>query len=673
MIQDTFYYGVKMNCMLKYRFGSIAVFRQLFLVCCCVLAFFSYGNAIAGNLTLAWQPSTSSSVGGYKLYYGLSSHNYTSNADTGKLTSYTLNGLAEGATYFFAVTAYDLTKTVESGFSNEISVKITSPVALSANFTANTTSGVAPLSVAFTPVTTGVVNAWSWSFGDLNIPVSTSQTPTVVYSTPGIYDVSLTVGDANGNATLSKQGFITVTAPVAAPLANFSASPKTGNAPLNVAFTDSSTGNISNWTWNFGDGTTSAVKNPSHTYSAAGVYAVSLTVSGPDGSNTKTISGFVTVASPVVIGADTSKLALVAAYGFEETDRSNTADASGLGNHGKVRGAIRVSPGRYGKALQFDGLNDWVTINDSPSLDLSSGFTLEAWVNPTVMGYGSIVAKEKTNGTSYSLYSAHDADLPLASFDDNVTDQAISGKLALPINQWSHLVASYNNGGFIRLYVNSVLVAIRPQVGFINQSNHVLRIGGNGFLGDFFHGKIDEVRVYKRALTNHEIKNNYLTAVSVANPMQPVVGHSTILTTADYNPKGIAQAFRSVAPKNGLISQIRVYVDASTPELVAGIYQDNLGHPGELIAQGKVLNLTAGTWNKIPISNVAITANKPYWIAMLGTKGIIKYRDTLGAGNGAMETYSVGGLTALPKTWVTGKVYPGDGPISAYGAGYFGP
>ena len=81
----------------------------------------------------------------------------------------------------------------------------------------------------------------------------------------------------------------------AEPIANFTFTPHTGNSPLIVNFTDTSVGSINSWSWNFGDGSVSTDKNPSHTYNIPGSYIVSLVVSGPDGSNTKIATDSITV------------------------------------------------------------------------------------------------------------------------------------------------------------------------------------------------------------------------------------------------------------------------------------------------------------------------------------------------------------------------------------------
>lgn len=87
--------------------------------------------------------------------------------------------------------------------------------------------------------------------------------------------------------------------PPPAPVANFNSAPNSGVAPLNVAFTDASTGTITSWSWNFGDATTSTLQNPAHAY-AAGTFSVSLTVTGPGGTNTLTKTNLVAVTEPPV-------------------------------------------------------------------------------------------------------------------------------------------------------------------------------------------------------------------------------------------------------------------------------------------------------------------------------------------------------------------------------------
>ncbi len=91
--------------------------------------------------------------------------------------------------------------------------------------------------------------------------------------------------------------------PVSAPpVADFSATPTSGTTPLTVNFTDLSTNAPTSWSWEFGDGSVSATQNPSHTYSSAGTYSISLTVTNNFGNNTVTKANKITVSdAPILV------------------------------------------------------------------------------------------------------------------------------------------------------------------------------------------------------------------------------------------------------------------------------------------------------------------------------------------------------------------------------------
>jgi len=245
-------------------------------------------NAFAGQVSLAWNAS-SGSVAGYRVYYGTVSGNYTAKLDAGAITAATVANLTDGATYYFAVKAYDGAGN-ESGFSNEAiktlaSTNTTSPTSPTtaapvSSFTATPTSGVAPLLVTLADTSTGTVANRTWDFGDGT--ASTAQNAIKTYNVSGVYTVKLTVDNAGGKSTTSK----TITVTTALPTANFTAIPTSGTVPLTVQVADSST-NATGWNWNFGDGTTSNLQTPpAHVYKTAGTYTVSLTVSGPGGTST---------------------------------------------------------------------------------------------------------------------------------------------------------------------------------------------------------------------------------------------------------------------------------------------------------------------------------------------------------------------------------------------------
>ena len=89
-----------------------------------VLCLGSSVKALAGDITLAWNPNPEPTLAGYKVHYGTASRSYGAFLSVGKVTSYRVTGLGS-ATYYFAVTAHDLSGN-ESGFSNEISATVSS-------------------------------------------------------------------------------------------------------------------------------------------------------------------------------------------------------------------------------------------------------------------------------------------------------------------------------------------------------------------------------------------------------------------------------------------------------------------------------------------------------------------------------------------------------------------
>src|SRR5207302_6208652 len=104
------------------------------------------------------------------------------------------------------------------------------------------------------------------------------------------------------------------------------------------------------------------------------------------------------------------------AYGFNEGAGTVAADTSGKGNNGTVSGATWSTSGKYGNALSFGGVNDWVTVADAASLDLTTGMTLEAWVSPTAInGWETVLMKEAAGAYTYGLYAddnGNDSGLP---------------------------------------------------------------------------------------------------------------------------------------------------------------------------------------------------------------------------------------------------------------------
>lgn len=162
-----------------------------------------------------------------------------------------------------------------------------------AAFSGTPTSGEYPLAVTFTDASTNAPTSWSWNFGDGG--TSTLQNPSHTYTAAGSYTVVLTATNAYGSDSETKTNYITVTVPnTNPPVAAFSGTPTSGNIPLTVVFTDASTNNPTSWSWDFGDGGTSTAQNPSHTYTVAGSYTVTLTATNAYGSDSEVKTGYIT-------------------------------------------------------------------------------------------------------------------------------------------------------------------------------------------------------------------------------------------------------------------------------------------------------------------------------------------------------------------------------------------
>jgi hypothetical protein len=208
-----------------------------------------------------------------------------------------------------------------------------------------------------------------------------------------------------------------------------------------------------------------------------------------------------TVAAPPVVSR--SARGPVGEWGFDEARGTRVRDASGTGNTGRISGALRTR-GRFGGGLSFDGRNDWVTVSDDPSLDLTRGMTLEAWVKPSRRG--TVLLKERGPRLSYGLYARPSGHVFTSA------EHALRGP-ALPLRRWSHLAMTWD-GSVVRVYRDGAQVASHALSGAAPGSDGPLRIGGNAIWPEFFKGVIDEVRVYDRALSPAEVARDRDAAIT---------------------------------------------------------------------------------------------------------------------------------------------------------------
>jgi glucose/arabinose dehydrogenase len=245
---------------------------------------------------------------------------------------------------------------------------------------------------------------------------------------------------------------------------------------------------------------------------APGTYTGTVTISAAGASGSPKTVGVTLTVNP----APPPGSAPVGAWGFDETSGTGVTDGSGRGNNGTISGAVRTTAGRFGSALTFDGLNDWVTVPDSASLDLSTRATLEAWIFPTALGnaWRTAVIKEQPGQLVYALYANNDLSRPSGHLF-TTGDLYSSGTAQLPLNAWSHLAMTWD-GTTQRLYLNGGQVASRAVGGTLPNSAGALRFGGNAVWSEWFAGRLDEIRIYDRTLTQQELQSDMTKPVTAS-------------------------------------------------------------------------------------------------------------------------------------------------------------
>ena len=201
----------------------------------------------------------------------------------------------------------------------------------------------------------------------------------------------------------------------------------------------------------------------------------------------------------------------VADYPFDENEGTTAHDASGNPNphEGTLSGAgVKWAPGKYGTGLKFEGGEGCVTIRDATELQLGEEFTLESWVRPEgELAQAPAIFKESTEGSpSYDLgIGFNTPGKPEGQIGKaGKSHQDIAATASLEPDVWSHLALTYD-GVKLRLYVNGTLATTKYVLAPIFQGSGPLTIGCAKLTGSYFKGRIDEVRIYNRALDQGEV------------------------------------------------------------------------------------------------------------------------------------------------------------------------
>src|SRR3989344_3092088 len=222
------------------------------------------------------------------------------------------------------------------------------------------------------------------------------------------------------------------------------------------------------------------------------------------------------------ISNDSLKKGLVGHWSFDGNDMAGVTayDRSGNNNNGTLtNGPVRVK-GKIGQGLSFDGVDDYVSVGDNDSLDITGSITVATWVRATSFGVGFNEERLVFKGTGVStanIYTLGIADskamfsLHLAGFgasDCLGNSPCIVSNTTLVTGRWYHVAGTYD-GATIRIYVDGQLGGSQSVVSTGTADANPVLFGSRSDGQDSLTGFLDDVRLYNRALTPAEIKRLY--------------------------------------------------------------------------------------------------------------------------------------------------------------------
>lgn len=231
------------------------------------------------------------------------------------------------------------------------------------------------------------------------------------------------------------------------------------------------------------------------------------------------------------------------------TGDGNANDTGAGGTNGVLENSAGYAPGKSGQAFKFDGLDDQMTVPHHASQNPITGLTVEAWINPVTLLHGGTILQKRSaaNVGGYVLETTQPSG---GGAPNGLVFHIMIGGVYRTLNPgnvlsagaWQHVAATYD-GATMRMYINGVEVASQPQTGAIDAYNDPIVIARNVVNGSLYHGLIDEIGLYRRALSSAEVQS-----IATADIAGKYKSQSTV-------PSGIAAWYSG---------------DANTTDLAAG-------------------------------------------------------------------------------------------------------
>lgn len=334
------------------------------------------------------------------------------------------------------------------------------------------------------------------------------------------------------------------------PIIQYSISPTSGIAPLSVKFSDKSLGNVYARKWDFGDGETSNLKDVSHKYKKPGNYTVTLTIINTCGNWKE--SALITVSGNTPLSSQ-----LIAYYSF---DGGTAKDDSGHRNDGILYGP-KLALGVKNYALFFNGKSNYISL---PQIFTSNPkkITMMAWINPKTDTKSQKIIYNGNYESAISINKESQGNLNIGvklSKDGAKNNWYSAQTNIIPDQQWIHVSGVIDTENqIIKLYQNGILVDQNslPADTIYNLKNGLVRIGAYDSstfgLKEYYEGGIDEIRIYKGALTDAEIKTIYESYNYGPVPTPTPTGSPTptISPTPTPDPNPLEASF-TATPRSG--------------------------------------------------------------------------------------------------------------------------
>jgi uncharacterized repeat protein (TIGR01451 family) len=198
---------------------------------------------------------------------------------------------------------------------------------------------------------------------------------------------------------------------------------------------------------------------------------------------------------------------LIAHIKLDEGSGTTATDSSGTNLTGTLTNGPTWASGKTGKAVNFDGTNDYIDMGTSTALDIDSNLSVSAWIYPTQQKTATIFAHGKTAGSPFLEYQLATLSTGAVRFSVNTGGALtnLDSTILYNLNQWNYVAGVYD-GTNMHVYVNGILKST-AKTGPITETNNQSLIGGDTVVSEYFKGLIDDVEIYKQALTVTDLGN----------------------------------------------------------------------------------------------------------------------------------------------------------------------